>query len=218
MAGKGIRQRKKETAREHILSVATSLFLSKGFEDTTVGEIAQAAGISQRTFFRYFPSKEAVVFHDVPRRRDAMRMMLTAGGDGISPFERIKNCMALMAVDYSRNRESMLAEYTIVSKSTSLQSIMLATDEEDIRLFAKCLRTGRGRARLTKRQSLIMGAAVFAALRVLVWEWVEGGSRASMRGALRDGMLFIDGLAATLPDRHVEKPAAPPCSDDAFVN
>ncbi|MDQ2880987.1 MAG: TetR family transcriptional regulator [Actinomycetota bacterium] len=54
----------KAETRRRIQQHALRLFLSKGYESTTVGEIAAAAGVSHMTFFRYFPTKEAAVESD----------------------------------------------------------------------------------------------------------------------------------------------------------
>lgn len=58
----GLRERKKQQTRERLTQVALTLFLEKGFDATTLDEIAAAAGISRRSFFHYFASKEEVVF------------------------------------------------------------------------------------------------------------------------------------------------------------
>lgn len=60
----GLRARKKRRTREAIVAAAMELFATRGFEGTTIADIAEAADIAPRTFFGYFPSKEAVVFHD----------------------------------------------------------------------------------------------------------------------------------------------------------
>jgi AcrR family transcriptional regulator len=58
----GLRQRKRQQTRERLTQAAMALFLERGFEATTLDDIAAAADISRRNFFHYFASKEDVVF------------------------------------------------------------------------------------------------------------------------------------------------------------
>lgn len=60
----GLRERKKAKTRAAIQHEALRLFRIQGYEETTIEEIAEAVEISQSTFFRYFPTKEAVVLTD----------------------------------------------------------------------------------------------------------------------------------------------------------
>ncbi|MEU6121021.1 TetR family transcriptional regulator [Streptomyces sp. NPDC047123] len=57
-----MRERKKQRTRDALLRVALELFTTKGYEETTVDEIAEAVDVSQRTFFRYFANKQEAVF------------------------------------------------------------------------------------------------------------------------------------------------------------
>lgn len=57
----GLRERKKARQREAILQAGIELFRTRGYEQTTVDEIARAADISQPTFYKYFPSKDAIL-------------------------------------------------------------------------------------------------------------------------------------------------------------
>jgi AcrR family transcriptional regulator len=58
----GLRERKRQQTRERLTRMAMALFLDRGFEATTLDDIAAAADISRRSFFHYFASKEDVVF------------------------------------------------------------------------------------------------------------------------------------------------------------
>jgi AcrR family transcriptional regulator len=69
-------ERRKHTARQEIVSVALGLFVRDGFDATTVESIAAAAGCSTRTFYRYFGSKEDVMFHDLSEVIGAMAEVL----------------------------------------------------------------------------------------------------------------------------------------------
>ncbi|MFI0372800.1 TetR family transcriptional regulator [Actinomadura sp. 1N219] len=85
----GLRERKKRRTRQAIASAALRLFAERGYEETTIADIAAAADISPRTFFGYFPSKEDVVFAEVDDRlaEVAERLRRTPGE---TPLETIR--------------------------------------------------------------------------------------------------------------------------------
>lgn len=68
------------TTRARIAEVALELFSRQGFEQTTIDEIASAAGIGRRTVFRYFPSKNDMVWADFDRTLERLRSALVAHG------------------------------------------------------------------------------------------------------------------------------------------
>jgi AcrR family transcriptional regulator len=85
----GLRQRHMDRTRAAIVDAALALFSEQGFIETTVGAIAERADVSRRTFFRYFPAKESVLFHDIDTQIQATVDALAARPEGESPFEAL---------------------------------------------------------------------------------------------------------------------------------
>jgi AcrR family transcriptional regulator len=75
-SGPGKRETQRLQTKERLQQSALELFREHGFEATSVAEIAGAAGVTERTFFRYFPSKEAVLFQDYESRLEWFRAAL----------------------------------------------------------------------------------------------------------------------------------------------
>jgi AcrR family transcriptional regulator len=78
-----LRERKKAETRQRIADVATAMFVERGFDNVTISEIADAAGVSKVTVFNYFPRKEDILFDRFPQARD----LLTAAVEGRGPDE-----------------------------------------------------------------------------------------------------------------------------------
>lgn len=76
--GESLRERKKRQTRQLLAATATEMFLARGFDGVRVSEIAEACGVSEKTVFNYFPTKEALV---MDRLDDASDQLLTALAD-----------------------------------------------------------------------------------------------------------------------------------------
>ncbi len=92
-AAKSLRQRKLEVVRLALSAAAEQLFLSRGFERTTVEQIAQAAGVSRRTFFRYYESKEDVLVERSDRLGERLYAELAARPRPEPPLLAIRNAL-----------------------------------------------------------------------------------------------------------------------------
>ncbi|MFB4317417.1 TetR family transcriptional regulator [Actinomadura sp. 21ATH] len=86
----GLRERKKRRTRSALATAALRLFAERGYEETTIADIAAAADVSPRTFFSYFPSKEDVVFAEVDDRLDEVAERLARREPGETPLETVR--------------------------------------------------------------------------------------------------------------------------------
>src|SRR4051812_1834701 len=93
IAGLGRRARKKQQTRDDLVAAAVKLFAERGFDETTTEDIAEAADVSQRTFFRHFPSKEAVLYGDEEAMEAAFRDAIVARPDSEGPVHAVAAAM-----------------------------------------------------------------------------------------------------------------------------
>src|SRR5215207_8860329 len=104
----GLRERKKQRTREQIVDAAMRLFAERGFQATTIADIAMAADVAPRTFFSYFPSKEAVVFHKVDRDLDGLASALRERLPGESAFEALQRWIDAMFDEWMAEEDEAL--------------------------------------------------------------------------------------------------------------
>jgi AcrR family transcriptional regulator len=86
----GLRERKKQRTREKIVEAAFELFAERGFDGTTIADIADAAEIAPRTFFSYFPSKDDVVFYDFEETQAVIASWLRDREPGTNTIDALR--------------------------------------------------------------------------------------------------------------------------------
>ena len=105
MTAVGLRERKRERTRDEIVDAALRLFVEHGFDATTVEQIAAAADVSPRTFFRYFPAKEDVLFDEAgsARQRDHVVAVLEAHEGGVAPVRMVVDALRALQPGWNRS-------------------------------------------------------------------------------------------------------------------
>jgi len=96
MATEGLRERKKERTRRALIEAAIDLFDRKGYDETTVAEIAAAAEVSTRTFFSYFRTKEDILFSDTETRVDIALAAIDARGPADRPADVLQRAIRVI--------------------------------------------------------------------------------------------------------------------------
>ncbi|WP_335990627.1 TetR/AcrR family transcriptional regulator [Glycomyces sp. MUSA5-2] len=89
-AGGSLREVSRRAVQSRIARAAEELFVDKGFEETTVDEIAAAVGMSQRSFFRYFASKDEVVLDSLERLGEDLAARLAARPAGEHEWDSLR--------------------------------------------------------------------------------------------------------------------------------
>jgi AcrR family transcriptional regulator len=121
----GLRERKKLKTRAAIQREAMRLFLDRGFEATTIEDIAEAVEISPSTFFNYFPTKEDVVFED-----DLDPVILTAFDalpKDLHPIRKLRMAMQTVFAQLTPEQDRMMRERMQLMASTpELRGAMLS--------------------------------------------------------------------------------------------
>src|SRR6516164_8876532 len=92
----GLRERKKQQTRETIERVALELFAERGYDETTLAEIAEAADVSPRTIFSYFTSKEDILFCEESRRIEKAEEALEHRPAGMTTVDALREYMSSM--------------------------------------------------------------------------------------------------------------------------
>ncbi|WP_255658720.1 TetR/AcrR family transcriptional regulator [Actinoplanes sp. L3-i22] len=86
----GLRERKKRQTRELISGIATMLFGQRGFDAVTVAEVAEAAGVSQKTVFNYFPRKEDLFLDRLPDLIDLVTRAVRGRPEGATVLAAVR--------------------------------------------------------------------------------------------------------------------------------
>jgi AcrR family transcriptional regulator len=136
----GLRERKKRETRDALARAALELFVERGYDETTLAEIAEAAGVSTRTIFAYFPGKEDILFSTIEAMRDALAQALTerpAGTDALTALREfiLSSAHEKTELDHKLGRV-IAADPTLSShkraRIAQLQEVLAAAIADDL--------------------------------------------------------------------------------------
>ena len=185
----GRRDRKKNRTRQDLVDAATKLFGAHGFDETTTEDIAEAADVSQRTFFRHFPSKEAVLYGDMDELLVRFREILDARPNGEPLVTSVRESILALADDYDDQRKLRLLQARLASSypSVSVYSRAVVQHEWETAL-AESLGRRMNVAVLSDPRPEIIAAAAMAALRHSIRRWAKGGGRGELPSLVAEAL------------------------------
>jgi AcrR family transcriptional regulator len=125
MARGSLRARKREVVREALRVAAEELIASRGYEKVTVEDIARAAGVSRRTYFRYFETKEDVVVAGSDRFADDLLAALAARPAREAPLRAIRNALVPVLEEALAKSDLIRGVIKMLRGNTALRRAML---------------------------------------------------------------------------------------------
>ncbi|MER6994366.1 TetR family transcriptional regulator [Streptomyces sp. NPDC000410] len=171
----GLRERKKLRTRIAIRRATYRLIAERGYEATTIEQIAAAAEVSPSTVFRYFPTKEDIVLTD--EYDPVMEQVLRARPADEPPLESLRVIMtAAVAERLAREPEEMERRTRLMAEVPAVRARMTETLAETSLLLARPIaeRAGRDPDDLEVR---VFTAAVMGAVREAMLYWAERGRK-----------------------------------------
>ena len=117
-------------ARGRLEKAALDLYGERGFENTTVAEIAERAGLTERTFFRYFADKREVLFAGAGTLQDLLVKAAVDAPPSASPIDAISTALEAAAAILGERRDFALQRQSVIAANSELQErelIKLAT-------------------------------------------------------------------------------------------
>jgi AcrR family transcriptional regulator len=163
--------------RNDLLEAALNLFSANGYDETTTDQIAESAGVSPRTFFRYFPTKESVLFFGEYDFVDAVSGVYLAQPDELSDFEAMANSFALLAPGLKRIRKRIAQYHEAVASSLVLLGRERKNHEANAETVAKVIAERRGLPAPDDECRLLASVGMLLVERALN-EWLAAPGRA----------------------------------------
>ncbi|GGI96491.1 TetR family transcriptional regulator [Streptomyces brasiliensis] len=200
--------------RDALVAAAFRLFLERGYEQTTVDDIVTLAGVGRRSFFRYFPSKEDVVFPDHERCLADMTAFL-AGGAEHEPVRRVCDAARLVLRMYAENPAFSVQRYRLTKRVPGLRAYELSVVWRYEHALAEYLRerfTGRPDGTL---RADVIAAAVVAAHNNALRSWLRSDCEDDAGAAVDHALGYVQatyghGVAPTAPEEQKKRPDGRP--------
>jgi AcrR family transcriptional regulator len=163
---RSLRERKKDATRVALSRTTLQLSKKRGFDNVTVEEIVEAAGVSRRTFFRYFQTKADAVFDGYAERLTRFRARVAS--ERGAAFTRIRAGLLATSQEYAEEKSDLVSQYRIVQSSPVLAARELELDRGWHQAFEEVLRGEH-----PPYEARVFAGAILGVVRAALGEWFE---------------------------------------------
>ena len=201
----GLRQRKQDKVRADLVEAGMRLFSKKGFDATTVDDIAEAANTSRRTLFRYFKTKGEVVLGWTRGMADYLADALASRPSTEFPLVSMREIFLAFTSHVLETTPEAYNFSKVIHKTPALSVLSLQKHAEWEDRLAKVLRTRLGKGPDNARVAILMARLGVATFRVAVDEWIAGNGKKDLQMIVRDVFeLFEQNLTIGLANSHTQ--------------
>jgi len=179
--------------RRALAGAAVDLFVAKGYEATTVDEIAAAAGVGRRTFFRYFDSKDEVLFANHDEIVAEMEETFAGADPERDPVEMACAAVSLVLESYAAELDVSLKRFTLTRTVPSLRDKEVATVDRYQRVLARYLRARfaeQGDEAASLRAD-VAAAAIAAANNHVLRRWLRSGGQDDITASAAEAFALV---------------------------
>jgi AcrR family transcriptional regulator len=212
-----LRERKKARTRQALVDAALRLFAERGFEATTVADIADAADVSPRTFFTYFPAKEDVLFAGAKDRIERLRDALATRAPDESFLDALRRAARDILTDPTFQADAQRTHMQVIGANPALGARalqdLLAAEQVVAAAIAADLGTDQ-----TDPQPQVAAAAAVNALRGAFMAWFLSGASGDPQPAFDQALDLLEhglGSLSATASRNPRSSAAQAPSGDA---
>ena len=176
MTKSSLRIRKHQFVRDAIFDAAIELFAAKGFDETTVEEVAQAAGVSRASFFRYFSSKDDLLAQNVIKYGHALTAAIKASPPSFTPLEIMRETVLAVAKETANSphtRQVIDISLRSAAAAQAHMSRMMEVEASVAAAFAERI----GSSSKDEIEPRLLATMTLSAMNVAVMSWHRGDSR-----------------------------------------
>jgi AcrR family transcriptional regulator len=174
---------------------ALELFANQGYDETTTEEIAERAGVSPRTFFRYFATKESVLFVGEYGFFEEFTAEFLEQPRTLSDLDAMSATLVGLAGGLARRRRALLLYEKAVASSPTLRGGVTDHQQEDIAKMAAAIATRRGMGK-PDDDCTLLAAVTLVTYRRAISKWLVGPARVDPKKVIAAHFALLSGLAA----------------------
>jgi AcrR family transcriptional regulator len=179
-------------SRGRLEQAALALFGERGFENTTVAEIAACAGLTERTFFRHFADKREVLFSGASTLQERLVSAVANAPDSVAPIDAVAAALEAAGAMLQERREYSLQRQSVIAANTELQ------ERELIKLasLASALAEALRRRAVKDPAASLTGEAGIAVFKVAFERWINDTNQRDLPQLIRESLDELKAVTA----------------------